>query len=37
MEKNLKKFNPDFVLIELGGNDALRGYSINLIKSNLEK
>ena len=37
LAKNLKKFNPDFVLIELGGNDALRGYSINLIKSNLEK
>ena len=30
------KFDPDFVLIELGGNDALRGYSIKLIKSNLE-
>ncbi len=37
LAKNLKNFNPDFVLIELGGNDALRGYSINLIKSNLEK
>ena len=37
LAKNLKKFKPDFVLIELGGNDALRGYSIKLIKSNLEK
>tara|TARA_Y100000817_G_C16751322_1_gene497153 strand:- start:97 stop:714 length:618 start_codon:yes stop_codon:yes gene_type:complete len=30
-------FNPDYVLIELGGNDALRGYSLVSIKNNLEK
>jgi acyl-CoA thioesterase-1 len=37
LAKTLNKFDPDFVLIELGGNDALRGYSIKLIKSNLKK
>ena len=30
-------FNADYVLIELGGNDALRGYSLVSIKNNLEK
>ncbi len=33
----LKKHKPDYVLIELGGNDALRGYPISNIKDNLEK
>ncbi len=33
----LKKHKPDYVLIELGGNDALRGYPISNIKNNLEK
>lgn len=32
----LDKFNPDFVLIELGGNDALRGYPPIRIKNNLK-
>jgi acyl-CoA thioesterase-1 len=32
----LDKFNPDIVLIELGGNDALRGYPPIRIKNNLK-
>lgn len=32
----LEVHSPDFVLIELGGNDALRGYPIDSIKLNLE-
>ena len=28
---------PEFLLIELGGNDALRGYPVDKIKSNLVK
>ena len=36
LRKDLKKFNPDYVLIELGGNDALRGYPIKRIKDNLQ-
>ena len=37
LKKDLKKFKPDFVLIELGGNDGLRGYPIKRIKDNLEE
>ena len=29
--------SPDFILIELGGNDALRGYPVEKIKSNLKE
>lgn len=33
----LKRHQPDVVLIELGGNDALRGQSIKMIQANLSK
>ena len=33
----LKEYKPEYVLIELGGNDALRGYPLNQIKTNLLK
>jgi len=31
----LETFSPDYVLLELGGNDGLRGQPVNLIKRNL--
>ncbi|MDG2501077.1 MAG: arylesterase [Porticoccaceae bacterium] len=31
----LEKFSPDYVLLELGGNDGLRGQPLNLMKRNL--
>ncbi|MDA9598954.1 arylesterase [bacterium] len=31
----LEKFSPDYVLLELGGNDGLRGQPLNLMKGNL--
>lgn len=34
---NLKKFSPKITIIELGGNDGLRGIGIATIKSNLQK
>ena len=37
ISKDLKQYNPDYVLIELGGNDALRGYPLKKIKNNLIK
>ena len=37
IERNLEKHKPNYVLVELGGNDALRGYPIDRIKSNLLK
>ena len=37
IESDLKEHKPNYVLVELGGNDALRGYPINKIKSNLLK
>ena len=37
IESDLRKYNPNYVLVELGGNDALRGYPIKKIKSNLLK
>ncbi len=37
IEKDLIKHKPNYVLVELGGNDALRGYPIDNIKSNLLK
>ena len=33
----IKKHKPSILLIELGGNDALRGYPTEKIKSNLKK
>lgn len=36
-ESLLAKHKPDIVLIELGGNDGLRGFPIKVIKNNLEK
>ena len=33
----LKKHNPDIVLIELGANDGLRGFSPKLIQNNLRQ
>ena len=37
IKNDLNQYNPDYVLIELGGNDALRGYPLNKIKNNLIK
>jgi len=37
INRDLNTYKPDFVLVELGGNDALRGYSISRIKQNLLK
>ena len=37
IEKALNAHSPDFVLIELGGNDALRGYPIININQNLDQ
>lgn len=33
----LKRFNPDLLIIELGGNDGLRGYPTNAMQKNLEE
>lgn len=32
----ISRHQPAFILIELGGNDGLRGYPLNVIRSNLE-
>ena len=37
IKKALEAHSPDYVLIELGGNDALRGYPITNIQENLER
>lgn len=37
LEALLKRENPDWILIELGGNDGLRGLNLNAMKSNLVK
>ena len=37
IESLLNKYNPEILLIELDGNDALRGYPVKKIKSNLDK
>ena len=37
ISRDLNTYEPDFVLVELGGNDALRGYPISRIKQNLLK
>lgn len=33
----LKQFRPKVVIIELGGNDGLRGYPVKLMKKNLQQ
>ena len=33
----LTKFEPDFVILELGGNDGLRGQPLRLMKQNLSR
>jgi acyl-CoA thioesterase-1 len=33
----LKEFQPSIVIVELGGNDGLRGYPIKLIERNLDR
>ncbi len=33
----LQDFSPDLIILELGGNDGLRGFPATRIKSNLEK
>ena len=37
VEVLVKKHKPSILLVELGGNDALRGYPTEKIKSNLKK
>lgn len=37
IESLLQNFSPDILLIELGGNDALRGYPVQTIQANLKK
>jgi|TARA_B110000967_G_C18875071_1_gene557802 acyl-CoA thioesterase-1 len=32
----LKEYSPDYVLLELGGNDGLRGQPLSLMKGNLQ-
>ncbi len=36
IEQALKTYRPDIVIVELGGNDGLRGASIDSIRDNLE-
>lgn len=37
LPSQLSKYRPDIVIIELGGNDGLRGLPVSAIKSNLKK
>ena len=37
IKNDLATHQPNYVLVELGGNDALRGYPIDKIKNNLSK
>jgi len=37
IEIALKTFNPELLILELGGNDGLRGFPPKLIKANLER
>ena len=37
IERILDRYAPEIMLIELGGNDGLRGFPVHLIKNNLEK
>lgn len=36
LPKLLSKYQPQLVIVELGGNDGLRGLNIEMIKSNLQ-
>ena len=36
IKNDLTRYRPDYVLVELGGNDALRGYPLDKIKLNLK-
>ncbi len=37
LPKALERFQPNIVVIELGGNDGLRGYSLKKMQANLEE
>ena len=37
IERILDRYTPEIMVIELGGNDGLRGFPVHLIKNNLEK
>ncbi len=37
IEKTLSLHSPDILVLELGGNDGLRGYPIDKIRSNLDR
>lgn len=37
LQKTLDVHQPDILILELGGNDGLRGYPISKIRENLEK
>lgn len=37
LQKTLDVHQPDILVLELGGNDGLRGYPISKIRENLEK
>lgn len=36
LDKVLQTHQPDYVILELGGNDGLRGQPLNLIRNNLQ-
>lgn len=36
LDQLLKTHQPDYVILELGGNDGLRGQPLNLIRNNLQ-
>ncbi len=37
LPSQLKKYQPDIVILELGGNDGLRGFDLNTTRKNLDK
>ena len=37
IDATLKHFSPDLIILELGGNDGLRGFPATRMKANLEK
>lgn len=37
LEQELQRYQPQIVIIELGGNDGLRGLSLSKLRSNLQK
>ncbi len=37
IDQELNRYQPDIAIIELGGNDGLRGFSPKIMKSNLAK